>query len=433
MELVLQQKQTLNLVMTAELRQAIELLQYSNYELYQFLEEQALENPLLELVEQDNDATYNRNGSHRKTAGVALDMTEFLADDEKGMRDILLEQARWMEVEQSEWYLLQYLILNLDENGYLPLSETEIMQHLKISEQEVHRGIKLLQQLEPIGVGARNLQECLLLQVKRLYPEKQLVQAIIGNYLESLANKKWQQIAKELDISLIEVKEINAFIQTLDPRPCSNLTTPSIDYLHPDIVVEENEGHFNISFNDRFIPEIRFNNSYSSLLTNELPSYVQTQYKNYQWLKKSLEQRQTTILKIMNVIIEKQLGFFRQGFAALQPLTLKDVASEIDMHESTVSRATANKVIQTSKGSFHLRMLFSSKLKNDQGVGASQTKVKLLLKEMIQKEDKYKPLSDQKISEHFKKEENIVVSRRTIAKYREELNIPSSSRRKELK
>ncbi|MGM8366046.1 RNA polymerase factor sigma-54 [Virgibacillus sp. W0181] len=433
MELVLQQKQTLNLVMTTELRQAIELLQYSNYELHQFLQEKALENPLIELIEKNTDFSYEKKRSVGRSADDVPDPAEFVASDEQGMREKLIDQAKWLDMEQSEWNLLRYLILNLDENGYLPLSDAEIMEQLALNEMELKRGLQLLHQLEPAGVGARDLQECLLLQVERLYPEKALAKSVIENYLEQLADKKWQEITKALNISMTELKTAYTFIQTLNPRPCSNLSSSSVEYLHPDIIVEEDGEHFNIAFNDNYLPEIRFNNNYSNLITNKLPTYVQNQYKNYQWLKNSIEQRRTTILKIMHVILDRQLGFFRQGFTALQPLTLKDVASEINMHESTVSRATANKVIQTSKGSFDLRLLFSTKLNADSGSEASQTKVKLLLEELIKQEDKYKPLSDQKISDHFKEEKDITVSRRTVAKYREELNIPSSSRRKELK
>ncbi|MGM8213141.1 RNA polymerase factor sigma-54 [Virgibacillus sp. W0430] len=432
MELVLEQKQSLNLVMTTELRQAIELLQYSNYELYQFLQEKSLENPLIELVEKEQEP-FEKSHQTLTSSRDVVEPVEFVASDEQGMRESLIDQTKWLELSSSERDVVTYLILNLDENGYLPLSDEEIMQEFTINEMELERGIQLLQQLEPAGIGARSLQECLLLQVKREFPQKTIVQQVISNYLEQLADKKWQVIAKHLNITLLDVKEIHTFIQTLDPRPGIDLAFPSIEYSNPDLIVEQTSGIFNVYFNDRFLPEIRFNTNYSNLITDKLPSYVQNQYKNYQWLKNSLEQRKRTIIKIMKVIIKKQLGFFQNGFSALQPLTLKDVAEEINMHESTVSRATANKVIQTPKGSFDLRLLFSTKLNSDQGQGASQTKVKMLLQEIINNENKYKPLSDQKIVEYFQQTKRITLSRRTVAKYREELNIPSSSKRKEFK
>ena len=431
MELMLQQKQTLNLVMTPELRQAIELLQFSTYELYQFLQERALENPLIDLVEK-HDVPGDQAPSIWKVDDENKNPIDFVSSGEKGMREILIDQARWLNITEKNWNVLRYLILNLDENGYLPLTNNEIATQLNISNEKVEEGIQLLQRMEPAGLGARNLSECLLLQVQRYYPDEKLAKKVITEHLQLLADRKWETIAKKCNVTLEQVKEVYDLIQTLNPRPCTNISNPSVEYLHPDIIVEEEAGTFHIYLNDSYLPDIQFNSDYSELLSDKVPAYVQNQFKNYQWLKNSMEQRRTTILKIMEVIINKQRDFFINGFKSLQPLTLKDVAKEIGMHESTVSRATANKVIQTPKGSFDLRLLFSTKLEGSQGETTSQTKVKVLLEDIIKKEDKYKPLSDQKISDLLK-EQGIKISRRTVAKYREELNIPSSSRRKEIK
>lgn len=432
MELMLQQKQTINLVMTPELRQAIELLQFSTYELYQFLQERALENPLIDLVEKHDVTGDVQSSTSWKKDEDYKNPVDFVASGEKGMRETLIDQARWLKINEESWLVLRYLILNLDENGYLPLTTKEIALQLNISIDKIEEGIQLLQQMEPAGIGARSLAECLLLQVQRNYPDDTLTKKVITDHLEMLADRKWEAIAKECNVMLSEVKEVYERIQTLNPRPCAIFSNASVEYLYPDIIVEEEEGTFHIYLNDSHIPEIQFNSDYSDVLANKVPAYVQNQFKNYQWLKNSMEQRRTTILKIMKVIIEKQREFFIDGFKGLQPLTLKEVAQEIDMHESTVSRATANKVIQTPKGSFDLRLLFSTRLEGNHGESTSQTKVKLLLEEIIKKEDKYKPLSDQKIS-NLLKDKGVKISRRTVAKYREELNIPSSSRRKEIK
>jgi len=189
-----------------------------------------------------------------------------------------------------------------------------------------------------------------------------------------------------------------------------------------------------VTLNDRFLPEIHFNNVYKPYTKDsEVSHFVKDCYQNYQWLKNSIEQRKNTILNIMQVIVQRQQKFLTDGFKSLQPLTLKEVADEIGMHESTVSRATANKIVQTPVGTYELRKLFSRKLETNTGVDTSQAKVKLLLQQIVDEEDKYRPLSDQKIADLLKQKNGIVISRRTVAKYRDELQIPASSRRKKLK
>lgn len=433
MELVLQQKQTLNLMMTTELRQAIELLQYSTYELHQFLQEQELENPLIELVEKEQEPLYKNRQTEWKSSGSTQDPLDFIASDDEGMREKLIEQTQWLDIEEIKRNILRYLVLNLDENGYLPLSDTEISAQLGVDETEVQEAIEVLHQLEPIGVGARNLSECLLLQLRHYYPEEKLVESIINHYLDFLADRKWNEIAKIMNITLLEVKEAYEFIRKLNPKPCTLSSNTAVEYLNPDIIIDHDGEDFIVQLNDSYIPEIRFNSQYSDLPNSKISEYVQGQFKNYQWLQNSIEQRRSTILKIINVILIKQSDFFTKGFAALKPLTLKEVADEIDMHESTVSRATTNKVIQTPKGSFDLRVLFSTRLNHENGNAMSQTKVKLLLEEIVKQENKYKPFSDQKIADYFKMKKEITISRRTVAKYRDELNIPSSSKRREFK
>ena len=436
MEMLLQQKQTMNLVMTTELRQAISLLQYTTYELYQFIKEQELENPLIELVEKEDSYSYS-SGAARKTvkSGDATpDPFEFIANDGESMRQNLIKQSQWMNLSEGDQQILHYLILSLDENGFLPLTISEISSQLGLGEEEVLDKIKLLQQLEPIGVGARNLQECLLLQAEYHYPDEQIVQSIIKEQLNNLANKKWHEIANSLQATLQEVKMAFDMIQTLDPKPCTMLSNDKTEYLNPDIIIEHIDGVFEVSLNDGYVPEIRYNQQYFGLVDKKTDAYeyVHDKYKSYQWLLSSIEQRRNTILKITHAVIQKQQGFFTDGFSALKPLTLREIADEIDMHESTVSRATMNKVIQTSKGSFDFRIFFTSKLNTADGNSMSQTKVKLLLKDIVKQENKYKPISDQKIADYFKTKKGVTISRRTVAKYREELKIPASSKRKEI-
>ncbi|MBD7909061.1 RNA polymerase factor sigma-54 [Sporosarcina gallistercoris] len=435
MELGLQQRQELNLLMTAELRQAIELLQYSTYELEQYIREQELENPLIQLKEKEGKPAYEERLHRRSfTYGDSELPLDAVQCAEENKREELLKQAKFMYPDAPTQSLLKYLIYNLDDNGFLQLNDRFSKNDLPFNEGQIETGIHLLQELGPIGMGARDLKECLLLQIMYNYPENKLAARLVENHLTLVADRKWNEIASRMGITMAEVKTLFDFIQTLNPRPCFFMSDDSTKYLTPDIIVDRNGNGFTFHLNDGYLPGIHMNKNYSQYLTNksDASKFVQSQYKNFQWLLNSIEQRRNTIIKIVSVLLEKQEQFFKNGFDSIKPLTLKEVADEIGMHESTVSRATSNKVVQTSFGSFELRLLFTSKLETSDGTTVSQTKVKQLLRDIIAKENKFKPYSDQKIAEYFKIEKGIEISRRTISKYREELRIPSSSRRKDI-
>ncbi|MDW0110703.1 RNA polymerase factor sigma-54 [Sporosarcina aquimarina] len=433
MELGLQQRQELNLLMTVELRQAIELLQYSTYELEQYIREQELENPLIQLKEKEEKPVYeerlHRRISSYGSADIPMDAVQCA---EENKREELLKQAKLVYPDALTQSLLKYLIYNLDDNGFL--QHNEHTPSPLFDEEQIEKGVHLLQELGPIGIGARDLKECLQLQIMYNYPENQLASCLVENHLNLIADRKWNEIASKMDITMKEVKNLFEFIQTLNPRPCSFVSDDSTKYVTPDIIVELKGEGFTFHLNDGYLPGIHMNKSYSQYLSDksDASKYVQTQYKNAQWLLSSIEQRRNTIIKIVCVLLEKQEEFFKHGFNSLKPMTLKEVADEIGMHESTVSRATSNKVIQTPFGSFELRMLFTSKLETSDGNTVSQTKVKKLLESLIAKENKFKPYSDQKIAEYFNAEKGITISRRTISKYREELRIPPSSKRKDI-
>ncbi|MCG3088043.1 RNA polymerase factor sigma-54 [Sporosarcina cyprini] len=435
MELALQQRQELHLLMTMELRQAIELLQYTTYELDQYIRQQELENPLIELKEKEETSGYeervNPRISSSHTTGMPTDAGQGSA---RNIRDELYEQAKFMHHDESTQKLLRYLIYNLDENGYLPDLSTATDCPMPFSDQEIHYGIELLQQFGPAGIGARSLQECLLLQITNHYPENDRAAELVKQHLDLIADRKWNEIASKMKISMSEVKELHDLILSLNPRPCSLACEHVTEFVIPDIIVELKNDEFVFHLNDRYLPNIQLNQYYSHYLQtkDDVAKYMQTQYKNYQWLLTSIEQRRNTIIKIVSILLVKQKSFFSHGVSSLQPLTMKEVADEIEMHESTVSRATANKMIQTPHGTYELRTLFTSKLGTSCGDSISQTKVKTLLEEYIASENKFKPYSDQKIAEYFNSEQGISISRRTVSKYREELRIPSSSKRKEI-
>ena len=436
MQLIIEQRQNLNLVMTTELRQAIELLQYSTYELYQYLIEQGLENPLIELEEKEDDTLYKGNvNSSSSTSGSSGLPMDYVESEKSGMRSDLLQQASFLFRDLEDQNLLKFIIYNLDDNGYLCLDNYDYNSNFNFDEPTIEKGIHLLQKVGPIGVGARNLKECLLLQITYEHPDETFAKSLVENHLDLLANRKWDEISSSMALTLSQVKEIHSFIMMLNPKPCSSISDFTAEYLNPDIIVEYKNGSLSYYLNDRYLPKIHLNNDYKGLLRgkDDTSKYLDNHYSNYQWLLSSIEQRRITITKIVKVILERQDRFFEDGFISLQPLTLKEVADVIDMHESTVSRATANKVIQTPHGTFDLRMLFTSKLDTADGGSISQTTMKARLQHYVAQENKHEPFSDQKIANYFNIEKGITVSRRTISKYREEMNIPTSRMRKEIK
>ena len=425
MQLTMTQRQELKLIMTMELRQAIELLQYSTFELEQFIREQEAENPLIELKERDAAGAYD-SPSPKASGGEGL-RSDWLKAPNALYRDDLVSMVRLTYSDEDLIRLLSYLIQNLDDNGYLILPEDR-----KIGEDLLTLGIRMLQEIGPSGIGARNLQECLLLQLDE--ESDSLARQIVSHCFSLLASRKWKEIAQALQITLADVKSAVDQIQTLNPRPCSLINDQQTDYTFPDVIVTEREGNLEFLLNDGHLPEVKLNSDYLPYLNakDEVGSYLAERHKQYRWLLNSLEQRRETLIKIVRVLAEKQQAFFIKGPEALNPLTMREVAEEIGMHESTISRATTNKIIKTPSGTFEMKSLFTSKLESAGGLSVSQSKVKSLLRKYIDQENKSRPLSDQKLAERLKDEQGITVSRRTISKYREEMNIPSSAQRKDI-
>lgn len=426
MQLTIKQTQDLGLVMSLQLRQAIELLQLSSVELEQFLHEQEQVNPLVELKEPTYSIQYEQV-VFKKTSREPLFQLEQTAKYEPTLIDTLLEYAGLIFKNKCDMRLVHFIIYNLDENGYYVHLEP-----CPYTIFEIEKGIQLLQQIGPLGIGARNLQECLLLQATYDGSCPNCTTKILQYHLDDLANRHWKKIAVSLDITLEEIKEIHNYIQTLNPKPGALLHQHHHYEITPDIVVELNEGELSFLLREQYLPQIQLHADYAPHLTTKssITPYLKKYFSEFKWLVNSIEQRQNTMITLMNTLIKKQSDFFFHGFEALKPLTLREMAEEMAVHESTVSRVTTNKYIQTPFGTFELRSLFSSKLQTTEGNDISQVKVKSLLKELIKTENKQKPYSDQKIAEHFKKILGIDISRRTITKYREELHIPSSAKRK---
>lgn len=428
MELVLKHQQEQRLLMTTQLRKSIELLQYSTNDLEQFIKQQELENPLIELRE-SSSAINEKFLSIKRSKSTEQQALNIANPVEKNTRDSLMETVQLNFRRDHEKKLLKYIIHHLDDHGYLNLDDAKIIY----SSEELANGIELLQQVGPLGIGARNLEECLLLQCKFRYPEFPILQELVQNHLPLLAEKRWKLLTKKLKCSQVQLQEANNLLLTLNPKPCIFIQTETIEYVHPDIIVEYFQNEVIFYLNDSFLPIIELNNHYLNLptLNPQEKQYIHHHYKSYQWLIHSIEQRHETIKKIMHVLIKRQLPFFKGGLSELKPLTLKEVADEIEMSESTVSRATSNKYIQTPAGTYKLKSLFTSKIDTGDGRSISQEKVKQLLIQLIEHENKLVPYSDQKISDYFVTEHAIPIARRTISKYRDELNIPAANLRKQ--
>jgi RNA polymerase sigma-54 factor len=426
------QQQQLKLSLTKELTQAIELLQYSTLELHSFLYEQALENPFLEIRSNPRIRKYKRLHNPEKKD---KDFIENIGTSSETLASYLSMQLSIAQLSPEQRRIMNYLIHSLDEDGYLRIDEAEIASHLDVTVEAVQQAIHVLQSLEPAGVGARSLQECLYLQLVRLPNRNELAERIISNYFLMFAEKAWKTLAKQLNVGIKEIQQVADLICKLQPRPGSQFAKAEPHFIVPDLMVERCDEGFQVLVNDEVFPQLIWNNTYEKKISRgsdqRIEQFIKEKHQQFEWLVKSLEQRKQTLINVMNKIIERQTECFEKGLSALKPLTMREIAEALNIHESTVSRAVKNKYVQTPYGTVELRYFFSSavSLANaNEDVSAAQTKA--FIKQLIEQENKSMPLSDQKLAELLYEKYEIVISRRTVAKYREQLNIPSSAKRK---
>ncbi len=432
------QQQVTSLTMTQGLAQAISLLQFSTVELTDFIQERSLENPLLEMEDHDSkdifvDRDFKRNTTIRyEEQDKQLSPLDFLTGEGESLQEHLIRQISLLNLSERMKKQVRYFIYHVNENGYFTEDVEELCLDLKITSTEGEQLLSLLQSLDPVGVGARNLQECLLLQLKRSPEKNELAEMIVAEYLEDFAKKRWKIISNKLSISLEEIQKVHDVIQQLQPRPGSSFSLDVPEYIAADVSVLEVDGELVVSVNDELIPKIQFQEQYKSLLKDkEINSYVKEKYQELQWLIKSVNHRQLTLYRVAKAIVEKQRDFFYKGSEALKPLSLKDIAEDLEVHESTVSRITSNKYMETPQGIFELKYFFTHSLYTSSTASSTTAShIKKVMKQVIDQENKLKPLSDQKIVHILAEEHSIELSRRVIAKYRDELNIPSSSKRK---
>ena len=428
------QQQTMKLAMTQQLSQAIALLQYSSQELESFLTGISEENPLVS-VEYGSDLFTSGKKKNSKPPDEP-NWIELLGEGKDSLADYLTSQIPQSGLEPREVWIIKKLIEQLDPNGYLPSDLSGFADGLKLHEEELMEAIHTLQSFEPAGVGARSLRECLLLQLtEKDKDDFPLVEVILNAHFHDFAEKKWKHIVKSLPgANLTDIQKVFDFVNTLNPRPCSRFSHEKAAYVVPDIIVEHNGSHFTIQLAAASQIRVSLNDTYYSRLKDsadrQIRPYLQDKYQEYQWIARSLEQRRETIQRVVGAIVEKQPESMLKGLAYLKPMTMKEVAEEINVHESTVSRTVKGKYIRAPFGTVEMKAFFSGGLQSGNSGNVSVMETKSEIRKLIDREDKAKPISDQDISNILGKEKNIILSRRTVAKYREQMQIPSSSKRK---
>jgi RNA polymerase sigma-54 factor len=463
------------LVMTPRLQQALKLLQMPTQELQQVLRQEILQNPLLEEVDEIEENLDDEKPVEEEAARTEKD--EQTAKDDQTAKDeqqdwddyfetafgmggtqseneerddflervpvakpnfseILMSQLRLATENSKALEIGEYIIGNLDDSGYLVCSLEDISRTCSASIEEVEDVLKIVQTFEPSGIGARDLRESLLIQLEVKGLSDSMAAKIVADYFEEFKQKKYLDISKKLKISIKEVQAQAGVIGGLSPKPGLDIISEDPKYVIPDLIVERVGEKFVVFLNDRNVPRLRISQSYKSELqsnheiSEETRNFIQGRLKNAKWLIQTIEQRRRTMIKVMENIVQAQMAFFEKGAAYLKPLTLQQVAGKIGMHESTVSRVTTNKYVQTPRGVFELKYFFSSALSTESGEEVSAKSAKLKIKGIISKEDTKKPMSDQKIADLLRKE-GLIIARRTVAKYREQLGILPARHRKE--
>lgn len=467
----LAQKQTL--IMTPRLQQALKLLQVPTLELQQMLKQEVLQNPLLEEVddvvdqediEKENSAD-EQNNEEAPESGEEdqIDWSDYLQDGldktyvpqseaaqeflEKvpvtrtSLAESLLEQVHFLNLPKAHMEIAEFLIGSIDERGLLVTPMEAICEALGRPLEEIEGVLKVVQALEPAGVGARDLRECLLIQLEARGDKDTMAWVLIHDHFDHLVNRRFPEIARLLKTTVEEVQAAADEIATLNPRPGTSVSSDDPKYVTPDMIVERVDEEYVVMLNDRNVPRLRISSAYESVIKEKKKSdataeqketreYIQGKLASAKWLIQTIEQRRKTMIKVMNCIIREQREFFDKGIAFLRPLTLAQVARQIDMHESTVSRVCSAKYVQTPRGVFDLKFFFSSGLETEDGEDVSARAAKDTIKTLIEEEDKMDPLSDQRIAELLH-EKGLKIARRTVAKYREQLNIlPARFRRR---
>lgn len=474
------------LVVTPQLQQAIKLLQLSQLELSNMIEKELLENPVLEEGEGQAEDTEQEKQSnaeqHEKakdedrghdhavdelgaTDGTFKEPTNFdwesymdsynsstytvereapsedtftyenVVGHTESLQDHLLWQLHLSSMTPQEMRIGTEIIGNVNDDGYLQASVEEISSKAESSPEEAESVLRRIQEFDPLGVAARDIQECLILQIQQFGSGKELLENIIRNCLPELERHDHVQISKKMGIDTEKARQAASLISELEPKPGRPFTQESPQYIIPDVYVSKVGSNYVVTLNEDGLPKLRVSNFYRRALMKgsdvgqHTKDYIQERMRAAVWLIKSIHQRQRTLYRVASSIVKFQHDFFENGMSHLKPLVLKHVAEDIEMHESTISRVTTNKFMHTPRGIFELKFFFNSGVQQIEGGGVASESVKNMIKGMIAKEDQKKPLSDREIVDMLKAS-NVDIARRTVAKYREMLNILPSSRRK---
>jgi len=475
METRLSLRQSQRVVMTPLLQQAIQLLQLSTLELQEVVQKELLENPLLEEVAPETQdapdgqappdaptappaepiAAAETPPSERQTEELPFDMNQILFDDheerslvaqedredlpfenmvrsQSSLTDHLDEQLRFATEEAAARRIGEEIIGNLDEDGYLRAELEEIAQRCGCTVEEVQKVLVLVQGFDPSGVAARTIQECLLIQLKADPNPDPVSVEIVEEHFDDLTRRRYPDIARALKLSLDRVMESVEEIMGLEPKPGRRFGGADSRYIVPDVVVHKMGNEYVVVLNEDGIPRLRVNALYRSLLRSsgeEARQYVEQKLRSAVWLIKSVDQRQRTLRKVTQSIVKFQREFLDKGLPYLRPLSLRDVGEDIGMHESTISRVTTNKYVETPQGLYELKFFFHSGIASGDGEMVSSVSVKKMIQDLLANEDPSKPLSDQEVALVLKGR-GLTIARRTVAKYREELSIlPSHHRR----
>jgi RNA polymerase sigma-54 factor len=467
---------SLQQVLAPQMQQSLQLLQAPTLELRQLIHQELQQNPTLEeittdvvSIEAETESLnakderkekdeldfkeeyevlakldeewreyFSRHNVHRQRSPEEEEARQFLFDSlvqPESLQEHLLNQLQLSGASDQERRVGELLIGSIDDNGYLSTSLEDISQNSGLPVEELQHVLDLIQTFSPVGVGARDLRECLLIQLERLGKSDSIEAAIVRDHLEDLGKKRYPEIAKALNLTIEDINRIASFISTLEPRPGRAFSHDANSYVTPDVLVKKMGDDFSVILNDDQIPHLRISNTYKELMARDnnaqdVKDYLKERIRAAKFIIKSIHQRQQTIYNIATEIVKRQRDFFEKGVAGLKPLTMNDVAQVVGVHETTVSRAVSNKYMQTPHGIFEMKYFFTSGYTTADGQVVSNTSVKEAVAELIAKEDPSKPLSDQEIVKMLT-EKGIPIARRTVAKYRAELKIlPSHLRKK---
>ncbi|WP_033559900.1 RNA polymerase factor sigma-54 [Escherichia coli] len=472
----LQLRLSQQLAMTPQLQQAIRLLQLSTLELQQELQQALESNPLLEQIDtheeidtretQDSETLDTADALEQKeipeelpldaswdtiyTAGTPSGTSGDYIDDElpvyqgettQTLQNYLMWQVELTPFSDTDRAIATSIVDAVDDTGYLTVPLEDILESMgdeEIDIDEVEAVLKRIQRFDPVGVAAKDLRDCLLIQLSQFdktTPWLEEARLIISDHLDLLANHDFRTLMRVTRLKEDVLKEAVNLIQSLDPRPGQSIQTGEPEYVIPDVLVRKHNGHWTVELNSDSIPRLQINQHYASMCNNARndgdSQFIRSNLQDAKWLIKSLESRNDTLLRVSRCIVEQQQAFFEQGEEYMKPMVLADIAQAVEMHESTISRVTTQKYLHSPRGIFELKYFFSSHVNTEGGGEASSTAIRALVKKLIAAENPAKPLSDSKLTSLLS-EQGIMVARRTVAKYRESLSIPPSNQRKQL-